>query len=295
MDDVKTARAGRLRTTSFPEALTEISYSTPTRLRQSSSSSEIGARRHSIHVPYTSAFMDAPDRDKKLCDPLDVSYPPRTHPLLDKARSYEVKTKELKFSELSRATQNDLKVSAPMATVKLIKRNSWVEARSFSVENQPSSCDTKSLALPKIKGKSKVFRSHSLPVTTDNAAEAVSFLYRRHREVSNTTQKTLPQIIQPENHGLRPRNTDITSTDGLKSVCVVGVKIPDQQDRAQVLQKHLEKAETLYQNAGLEMKATRLFEWLEGSNGLGWNKIECWSIHRSSLILRFNTKKTYWQ
>ena len=263
MDDVKTARGGRPRITSLPE----ITYSSPTRLNQSSSSPEIakrlpGARRHSIHIPYTPRFMHVPDCDKKLCDPLVVSYPPRTHPSLDEARGYEVKTKELDFSELSRATQNDLKVSAPMATIKLIKRNSWVEARSFSVENQPSSCDAKSLALPDIKGKSKVFRSHSLPVTTKNAAEAVSFLYRRHREVNNTTQKTLPQIIQPENHGLRPRNTDITSTDGLKSVCVIGVKIPDKQDRAQALQKHLEKAETLYQNTGLEIKAASLFEWL---------------------------------
>lgn len=268
MDDVESERAGRPRITSLPEALPEITYSSPTRQRRSSSGAEIakrlpGARRHSIHIPCTSTFIHAPDRDMKLYDPLVVSYTPRTHPLLDEAQGYEVKTRELEISELTRATQNDLKLSAPTAEIKLIKRNSWVEARSFSVKNQPSSCDTKSLALPEVKGKSKVIRSCSLPVTTDNAAEAVSFLYgRRHREVNNTTQKTLPPIIQPENHRLLPRNEDICSTDGLKSVSVVGVKIPDQHDRAQALQRHLEKAETRYQNAGLEIKATRLFEWL---------------------------------
>ena len=255
MDDSKTVlKLSRPRFVSLPEAFTEISNSFE-KLEHSSFSSNLAKglprrRRHSIHAPTTSSFTNAPeDVQNVFSRPLVVSYRPRQS---EARRAFEIKTREAELPGVSRRS-----LDPPVFKEKIRERKSScpLMTRSLSDGRRPAPVDPDSVALPKISGKHQAIgRRHSLPAPT----EMVSLSCRESEGENTFAPKPLPQISQPENHKF---TKDIGSVDGIK-LCAVGTKVPHKHDRSQALQKHLEKAEARYHN-DLEIKATRLFEWLK--------------------------------
>ena len=257
MDDSKTALSSRRRFASLPEAFKEIDYSFE-KLGHSSFSSNLarrlpGDRRHSIHAPTTSAFTNAPDGVQNVFNPLVASCGPRQ---FEARRVYEMKTREAEFPGVS---QRNLDPPVFKDKIKERKNSCPLLTRSLSVGRYPSPAGDpgSAMTLPDIRRKHQAIgRRFSLPTTT----EVVSFPCRESgREVHTTAPKPLPQVSQPENHKF---TKDIGSLDGIK-LCAVGTKVPStKRDRGQALQKHLKEADESYRN-GLEMRASRLFEWLK--------------------------------
>lgn len=252
MDDSKTVLKSGPRFVSLPAAFTEISNSFE-KLGYSSFSSNLArglprGRRHSIHAPTTSAFTNAPEDVQDVFSPLLVSYRPRQ---LEARRAFEVKTREAELPEVSRR-------SPPVFKDKIRERKNScpLMTRSLSVGRRPAPVDPDLVALPEIGRKHQAIgRRHSLPA----AAEVVSLSCRESGGEHTFAPKPLPQLSQPENHKF---TKDIGSVDGIK-LCAVGTKVPHKHDRGQALQKHLKEAESRHRDQDLEMRATRLFEWLK--------------------------------
>ena len=212
-------------------------------------------RRHSVNVPCASSYQNVPV--KHLFNPTVVYL--GTHPL-ERHCNEEMETREAYLPSLHRARHrgNDTPAfNSKIRTKNCI--NTWTWDGSSNEENTPP-VDPKSLPLPEItRNPRTVSRRHTLSVITEivDATDVSSVSSRETKDENNP----LPQITQAEKHN-SPQQRFRYTRDPDRKVTAVGNKIPGKHDRAQALQKHIEKAEARYRN-GHEMKAARLFEWLK--------------------------------